>query len=508
MKNLLKTFSLFTACIAMIFMYSCDQDSDGIEQEQGGVEFLFTGDRVSNGKSGDSKDGDQTFESCDITLASYAVIEMGGVSYTIDLKEWGSSIKTELIELPPGDYEVTSSQLYDADDNPLYATPNADSEFGPFVNTPLPFTVTVENFRKIEYDLEVLCVEDFTPPQFGFVFWDITIKEVKNLCIFANFCDPENGHEVATLEAFIYPNENETSEEDLIWSGAADGDFDSEDESNELLCLKFPYDSSIATEDQSYFIELFVNGVPFQGTMPLDRVDMINAEEGYLHLNENCDGDFDVFSNSYNIAWEDLNDDDGGNDCDYNDFIMNVTTSTDINTGFLNFRFEPVARGGGYAHAFKFWLPGTGYVISGDAENVTVIGGNTEVEVFSNTNQAFNPNQNFINTRCNGATGSGIVKTITIEVAPNDFTFYLLNPFDANLDVTGGGSNYDLTIGNIFPPSTFIKDGNEYRNGLITDMDWKWVQEGVDIRTVYGNNFETNFVPNTNLGDLYENCPN
>jgi hypothetical protein len=243
--------------------------------------------------------------------------------------------------------------------------------------------------------------------------------------------------------------------------------------------------------------------------MPLDRVDMINAEEGYLHLNENCAGDFDIFSNSYNIAWEDLRGSDGeesSNDADYNDFIMNTTSFTDINTGFLNFRFEPVARGGGYAHAFKFWLPGTGYTISG-AGAVAEIGGNTEVEVYADTNQAFNPNQNYINTVCGGNVGSGDVKTITIESAPVDFTFYLLNPFDANLDVTGGGSNYDLTIGNIFPPSTFIKDGQEMRNGLITDMDWKWVQEGVDIRTVYGNNFETNFVP-TAPALLYENCPN
>jgi hypothetical protein len=513
MKNLLKTFSLFAACSAMIFMYSCDQDdTDGIEQEQGGIEFLFTGDRVSNGdtgnkvgdgKSDDAKDG----EFCDLALASYAVIEMSGISYTIDLKEWGDNIKTNLIELDPGTYEVTSCQLYDADDNPLYATPTTGSEFGPFVTQSLPFEVTVENFRKIEYDLEVLCVEEFTPPQFGFVFWDITIKEVKNLCVFANFCDPEDGHEVATLEAFIYPNENETTESDLIWSGSADGDFNSGDESNELLCLKFPYDPSLPTEDQSFFIELFVNGVPFQGTMPLDRVDMINDEKGYLHLNENCDGDFDVFSNSYNIAWEDLNDNDGGNDCDYNDFIINTTTSTDIITGSLNFKFEPMARGGGYAHAFKFWLPGTGYVISGDFDSVTEISGNTEVVVFSNTNQAFTPNQNFINTKCNGVVGSGIVKNISIDVAPTDFTFYLLNPFDANLNVTGGGSNYDLTIGNLFAPSTFIKDGQVMRNGLITDMNWNWVKEGIDIRTVYGTNFETNFVPVNNTQDLYVNCP-
>jgi hypothetical protein len=505
MKNLLKTFNLFLACTAMLFMYSCQQEDDSVSEEQAGVEFILNGDRVSNNKSSVT-DGKNDVESCDMALASYAIIEMSGTTYTIDLKAWGESFKTDLIELDPGTYEVTSVQLYDADDHPLYATPTAASEFGAFVSQPLPFEVTVENFRKIEYDLEVLCIEEFTPPQFGFVFWDITIKEVKNLCVFTNFCEPDTGHEVASLEAFIYPNENATSEADLIWSGSADGDFDSEDEENELLCLKFPYDPSIPTEDQSYYIELYVNGVLFVGTMPLDRVDEINAENGYLHLNEDCDGDFDVFSNTYNIAWEDINDDGASNDCDYNDLIVKTTTFTDITTGHLNFRFEPVARGGGYSHAFKFWLPGTGYVISGDATDVQEVSGNTMVEVYPNTSQAFSPNGNFVNTICGGTIGTGDVKTITVESAPSDFTFYLLNPFDANLNVNGG-PNYDLTIGNLFAPSTFIKDGQEMQNGLITDNTWKWVVDGVDIRTVYGNNFQTNFVPTGNTQDLFENCP-
>jgi hypothetical protein len=508
MKNLLKNLNYLFLGFVLVFMYSC-QDEEAAPEEQGGVEFILAGHRVDdvkmNGlsaKSGDEKDA----EACDMALAAYAVLELAGETYTIDMQAWGDGYKTDLIELDPGSYQVTSFQLYDGDDNPLYATPMADSEFGPFVSQSLPFDVTVENYRKIEYDLEVLCIEEFTPPQFGFVFWNVDIKQTKNLCVFANFCEPDAGHEVASLEAFIYPNENATSEGDLIWTGSADGDYNSDDDANELLCLKFPYDPSIPTEDQSYYIELYVNGVLFEGTMPLDRVDEINAEDGYLHLNEDCNGDFDVFSNSYNIAWEDLNDDEAQNDCDYNDLIVNTTTFTDINTGHLNFRFEPVARGGGYSHAFKFWLPGTGYVISGDASSVQEISGNTMVEVYPNTNQAFSPNGNFVNTKCNGTAGSGVVKTVVIESAPNNFVFYLLNPFDANLNVNGG-PNYDLTIGNMFAPSTFIKDGVEMENGLITTKDWKWVVDGVDIRTVYGNNFQTNFVPTGNTSSLYENCP-
>ncbi|MBZ9779569.1 hypothetical protein LB452_11620 [Psychroflexus sp. CAK8W] len=294
MKKLIKPFSLLFACAAMLFMYSCQDEESTSQEEQGGVEFLLAGDRVSTAKSGITNSKNDV-ESCDMALASYAVIEMSGETYNINLKAWGDNYKTDLIELGPGTYQVTSVQLYDTDDHPLYATPSADSEFGPFVSQALPFDVTVENYRKIEYDLEVLCIEAFTPPQFGFVFWDITIKQVKNLCVFANYCMPDTGHAVASLDAFVYPNENETSDEDLIWSGSADGDYNSDDEANELLCLKLPYDPSIPTEDQSFFIKLFVNGILVETTLSLDEVDSINEESGYLHLNENCDDDYDDF---------------------------------------------------------------------------------------------------------------------------------------------------------------------------------------------------------------------
>jgi hypothetical protein len=510
MNNLSKKFNLLIACFALVFLYSCqNEEGDSVSEEASGVEFVLSGHRVADAKS-DAKSSDlaKDEEACDMALASYAVLTMGGIDYTIDMKTWGNSYKTDLIELDPGTYQVTSFVLFNGNDDELFATPKTGSEFGPFVSQSLPFDVVVENYRKIEYDIEVLCVEEFTPPQFGFVFWDVTIKEVKNLCVFANFCEPDAGHEVATLEAFIYPNEESTSEEDLIWSGSADGDYDSDNPDNELLCLKLPYDPSIPTEDQSYYIELFVNGILFEGTMPLDRVDMINAEDGYLHLNENCDGDFNIFSNTYNVAWEALRGDDNQNDADYNDLIVQTKSFTDINTGELNFVFEPLARSAGSELGFKFWLPGTGYVISGDATSVDTSSGDTEIEVYPNTRQAaFGSNSSFVNARCNDVTGNGIVKTVKVDItnAP-DFTYFLLNPYDANLGVDGNDGIFDLTMGNMFTPSTFTKDGQEMKNGLITPKDWKWVVDRVDIRTVYGPSFDTNFVPVSNLGSLYESC--
>lgn len=164
MKKIFKTFQLFLACTAMLFMYSCQLD-DAVSVEASGIEFVFSGDRVSDDKIG-AKSMYKNGESCDMALASYAIIIMDETSYTIDLKSWGDNFKTDLIELPPGSYEVTSSQLYDADDNLLYSTPMTESEFGKFVSQSLPFRVEVENYRKIEYDLEVLCIEEFTPPQF------------------------------------------------------------------------------------------------------------------------------------------------------------------------------------------------------------------------------------------------------------------------------------------------------------------------------------------------------
>lgn len=191
------------------------------------------------------------------------------------------------------------------------------------------------------------------------------------------------------------------------------------------------------------------------------------------------------------------------NDMDYNDFVVKTTVFQ--NADGLNFLFSPQARGAGFDHMFRMWLPGTSYVISGDAEDVTTIDGNTVVTVYEKTRDAFMDNGGFVNVECDGATSDGVPKTITIESAPKAFTYWLMNPFTANLNVNGG-PDYDLVLGNLFPASTFTKDGETFRNGLITPPGWAWPTENTDIRTIYGDDFETDFTPDNPAG-LYINCP-
>ena len=519
MKRLFQTFNIALAGTALLFMGSCEKESDSVaNQEQATVEFILSGSRATDAQASSKMGGatssyttfaeedgaDDAESSCDMELASTAVLVIEDDTITTSLKTWQDSYKTDPIELDPGFHSVKSFTLLDENGDFLFSTPMENSDMGPFVSQALPYDIEVEEYKKLEYDLEVLCIEDFTPPEFGFAFWDVTIKEIKNLCIFANFCEPESGHEVASLKASIYPDEESTEPEDLIFEASADGDYDSEEDANELLCLKFPYDPSIATEEQSFYVELLVNDVLFEGTMPLNRIDEINEEDGYLHLNENCQGDFDVFSTTYNIGWEDLNDDGSANDVDYNDFLCEIESFTDTSTGELNFVFTPLARGGGYDHAFEFFLPGHGYMITGASS--VIEGGNTKVTVYPNTRQAaFGDSSSFINTKCGGTTGSGIVKTVQVDVSgASDFAYYLLNPFDANLDINN--DSYDLTVGNLFPASTFkADDGQVLKNGLITPKDYQWVVDGKDVRDTYGPNFHTNFVVQDPT-DLYDSC--
>lgn len=498
---------------SMVLMFSCQQQE--IVDAPTGVEFILAPDLVDveNGRLGQEQPvvGEGM---CDLALADYAIIEIDGESYTVDIKLWGDNYKTNLIELMPGNYTVESFVAYDADDNALFATPMMESEFEKFVNVPLPIDFTVENYKKLQYDVEVLCVEEFTPPDFGFAFWDIDLKATKNMCIFFNYCEPDYGHKVATLGAWIYPSEasrEEMGEDAVIWSSTADGDFESDQETNELLCLKFPFDPDMELAEQEYFVVLDVNGVEYTATIDLTLVE--EYEGSYLHLNENCEGNIYPFENSYNISWEDINDrmaddDIQENDLDYNDFVVNTTVF--YNEDGLNFNFDPMARGAGFNHAFRMWLPGTGYTISGDAMDVATTGGNTVVTVYEQTKDAFVLNGGFVNVQCGGTISDGVPKTITIEDAPENFVYWLVNPFTANLNVNGG-PDYDLVLGNLFPTSTFTKGGDTFKNGLITPMSWAWPTEGTDIRNIYGDDFETDFVPDSPAADrpgslLYTEC--
>ena len=495
-------FSAFLA-FTIMFMFSCQQEEVNVAPS--GVEFV-----LSPGMVGDEgarvKDVPTVDEGmCSLEYGDYAKVVIDGEEYTIDIKQWGSNYKTNLIELDPGmAHYVTSFVVYqeveEGDDVAIFATPMENSDFGKFVNKPIPeggLEIWVEEYKKVQHGIEVLCVEEFDAPDFGFVFWDIDLKATKQLCIFVNYCEPEIGHKVATLAAEVFPNAEQTTDDDLIYKKVyADGDYNSEDESNELLCLRLPYnpDPEVALEDQSFFVKLWINGWLFEGEIDLAMVENWNNDQGYLHLNEDCDGNFYPFETSLNIAWEDINDEKGAeldNDLDYNDFVVKTTVFT--NEEGLNFKFMPQARGAGFTHEFRMVLPGDGYTITGDAVNVDDSGPNTIVTVYDGTLDAFDKDNNNMNVCNMGVSANGNEKTITIVNKGDDFTYFLLAPFTANLNVDPFNNGpYDLFLGTT-EVSTFSKESldgtttNEYPNAIVTPCYWSWPVEKADIRKIYGD---------------------
>ena len=82
-----------------VCLFSCQQDDDVMAPT--GVEFTLSAAQNDDGAR-IKQDGVQPVidvDSCDMDFASYAEVVIGGVLYTVPVKQWGDSYKTNLIEL-------------------------------------------------------------------------------------------------------------------------------------------------------------------------------------------------------------------------------------------------------------------------------------------------------------------------------------------------------------------------------------------------------------------------
>ncbi len=281
--------------LVLSFMFFACQD-DAVEPvlEKGQVAFEISSSQVPDNYNSPAGRTDQDIivpiGECDLENAAYAKVIVDEVEYTLDIQQWGDNYKTNLLELDPGEHVLSSFIVFTGADMPLSATPTVGSEFEKFVDNPLPIMFEVLPYRKLENLIEVLCIEEFEPPLFGFKFWNIDLKSLKYLCIFVNYCEDDYGHMVAPLTIMIFPSIEETELDDLIWEGSVGG-------AGELLCAKFPWDPDVDPELQTYYVVLMINGTPYTATIGIDFIDMINdSPGGYLHLNENCDGTFEPFA--------------------------------------------------------------------------------------------------------------------------------------------------------------------------------------------------------------------
>ena len=466
--------------LSLIVFFSCQNDKDEPLDNKGSVSFNVSALTVP---TDDNPGGRTAVEpgTCDMKFASYVVVEVDGNPHRLDIEEWSGDFKTDLLELDPGVHVLSQFVVFDADGNAIFATPSIESEFEKFVQIPLPVEFEVLPYEKIENYIEVLCIEDFTPPEFGFKFWDFEIMQVKYLCIFANYCEEEYGHLVANLEVEVYPSAEQTDPDDLIWSGASQGPGD-------LLCMKLPYDPRIPTEEQFYYIILRVNGIIYVADINLAFVDDINeSEKGYLHLNENCHGDIRPFSRIAQLAWEDLVT--GGNDQDYNDIVVGVEISGDGDNLFFN--LLPMARGAGYEHRFELVFQADEVAGVNSPYYIRDDGATKAVVVCDETSCMFG--ESFVNVSCGGATSSYAVKGVVIDVT-DDFVFHFDRPLKPCLHTIAGETvTYNLFLydWNGDGQSTYTLGDAEFPNGLVINKDWtrgniwKWPIETESILDAY-----------------------
>jgi LruC domain-containing protein len=476
------------------FLYSCEiQDNVSVPGDNGVIFQLNVSDEGTNAREAQDN-GVIIVEPgmCDMRNAAYAVVEVRypdqtTATFTLTINEWVDGFKTSLLELAPGAYEVISFVVLDENEQPLFATPTKGSEFEKFVTSPLPLSFVVRNYEKIENEIDVLCVEEHTPPEFGFKFWKINLKAVKYLCIFANFCD-ETGHKVAPLEVFVYPNEEE-SPNDMIWHQETQG-------AGEILCFPLPYDPQLSLEEQQYYVVLYINGAKYVAWIGLDFVEAVNqSNKKYLHLNENCDGNVKPFRTQALLAWEDLITD--INDMDYNDLVVrsSVTGDGDI----VEMTFTPLARGAGYNHDLLIKLPKAGIESVSGAASAIDDGDMKVITVIKDAKLLFGGD--FVNTKCGGVEKDMDDIVVTLDIN-KDFIYNLSTPYSPLLHVTTNTQpveKYDLEVWQITGNDTYKCGELDFPNGVKMDnMKWLWPIEeeqiglcdgGFEAKDIWRNDF-------------------
>ncbi|WP_373056114.1 hypothetical protein [Zunongwangia sp. H14] len=194
---------------------------------------------------------------------------------------------SEDLELEAGTYMLEQFIVYDASDNVIWIAPR-DAEgsglFEGYVTNPLPMTINLGAGVKKYVDVEVLCFDDREVNQYGYLFFDLIPRELKEFCVFANYCTDNGRHYTAnySLEVWyvrdgegdikLYPRGNESS--------PVTGVDDNGDYFAEPLCVVIPTPQfgEEADEDYLYYKLTLLDWPDNYG----DIEDGALVEDGYL----------------------------------------------------------------------------------------------------------------------------------------------------------------------------------------------------------------------------------
>ena len=108
----------------------------------------------------------------------YAIIGLGDRTFKVPVYSLSGSVYTTAIKLDPGNYKLTrfilmnagSSATDSTDDVPVYALPEAGSDYAAFVSRPAGFSFNVGSLEKKDIPVEVLLFNPVDYQKFGFGF--------------------------------------------------------------------------------------------------------------------------------------------------------------------------------------------------------------------------------------------------------------------------------------------------------------------------------------------------
>ncbi len=168
----MKTLKHYLLPLLIFFLFfgisSCENDD---QQSEAKIEigFSFSNKTLKSGN-------------CDIAAVTKAVITVqksdGEVTEYeakhLDVYKMNNRVFTQKIALVAGDYKLTEFLLIDDAGNILFAIPFENSVLAERVTTPLPIDFTVSKDTSRDVPLEVVCVDNCSPEDFGLAWFEIT----------------------------------------------------------------------------------------------------------------------------------------------------------------------------------------------------------------------------------------------------------------------------------------------------------------------------------------------
>ncbi len=288
---------LFSSCIAVAMFFFLTQCQEKVDQDMNEpvlVSFVLNNPAMDlSGSRQAGEPADTLIPTCKDGIPAYVHVKgtgpMGAIDEELDvLQNFEDGTQTVVVKLPPGDYAITDFEVYDEDDNILYASPKEGSHYDDLFGFDNNVTVkfTLEAFTKTKVNVDVLCWEDYSYKEFGYVWYDFDKFRVRTLCFFGDVCtkfyetwhmeieDKDNpyfgqghdGYDFPAIMKVVIKKDGEAinKADNLKWKGTG-----------APLCIE--YLDEIAVEGEEFTAELWLY-LPDGSMVLLDEIPFTDAD--------------------------------------------------------------------------------------------------------------------------------------------------------------------------------------------------------------------------------------